>query len=50
MLATLPLLGARSMADLRRVARDARAVTGASAAQLMGRRRSKAEAVGHEAD
>jgi hypothetical protein len=50
MLATLPLVGARSMDDLRRVARDAWAQTEASIARLPGRRPGKAEPLGHDAD
>ena len=48
MLATLPLMGARSMDDVRRVARDARAQAQAAMARLAGRRTSKADPLGHE--
>jgi hypothetical protein len=50
MLATLPLLGARSIDDLRRIARDARAQTDEALARLGRGRSGKAEPLGHEAD
>jgi hypothetical protein len=50
MLATLPLLGARNVDDLRRVAGQARASVAVATARLAARRSGKSDPLGREAD
>jgi hypothetical protein len=50
MLATLPLVGARTWGDVRRIGRDAWAEAEAGISRIGGRRSRPAEPLGHEAD
>jgi hypothetical protein len=50
MLATLPLMGARSVDDLRRIGGDARGQVEAGLSRLPGRGSGRAEPLGHKAD